>query len=161
MLRKLTNGIPDLMASFRNNIDDFNKDICFVGTALFSRGQDLGNLLPQIFATYIYCSLDNVPFTRYIEMLENQYNNGPLNLEPKDLMHKIEVKYNQINDKLKLKGKSKLEGPILVLKSEIKKLKAVAAITNTKYVVTVKCSERSCEIPNWMKTPPKNGKLYK
>ena len=87
-------GIPDLMASFVINISDFNKDIRFFGNDLHTRGEDPENLLPQLFETYADCSLDNGPFTRYIEMLEDKYNNGTLNLESKDLKDKIELKYN-------------------------------------------------------------------
>ena len=41
-------------------------------------------------------------------MLENQYINGTLNLEYKDLMEKAEVKYNDLNDKVNFKGKYKV-----------------------------------------------------
>ena len=87
-------GIPDLMASFVKNISDFNKDIRFVGNDLHTRGEDPENLLLQLFETYADYSLDNGPFTPYIEMLENKYNNGTLNLESKDFMDKTEVKYD-------------------------------------------------------------------
>ena len=69
LLGKLTTGMPDLMASFGNNIDDFSNEIHSVGTALRARGNYPGNLLSQIFATYADCSLYNGPFTRYIDML--------------------------------------------------------------------------------------------
>ena len=42
-------------------------------------------------------------------MKENQYNNGTLNLESKDIMDKVEIKYNEIKDKIKFKGKYKVE----------------------------------------------------
>ena len=70
LLRKLTTGMPDLMDQFGNNINYFNKDILSVGTTLRARGQDPGNLLLQLFATYADCSSDHGPFTQYIEMLE-------------------------------------------------------------------------------------------
>ena len=38
-------------------------------------------------------------------MLENKYNDGTLKLESKDLMDKSKVKYNELKDKLKFKGK--------------------------------------------------------
>ena len=44
------------------------------------------------FSTHDYCSLDIGPFAQYVEMLENQYNNGTLNLESKDLVDKAEIK---------------------------------------------------------------------
>ena len=60
-----------LMASFRNNIADFNKNILSIWNALWERGEDPGNLLLQILATYADSSPDNGPFTHYIEILEN------------------------------------------------------------------------------------------
>ena len=54
----------------------------------FAHGEEMGNLLPQIFATYYDCIPDNVPFTRYIEILENKYNNGTQKFWYKDLMYK-------------------------------------------------------------------------
>ena len=63
--------MPDLMASVGNNIANFNNKMLYVGTYLRSRGEDSGNLFPQIFATYSDCSSDNVPFTCYIHILEN------------------------------------------------------------------------------------------
>ena len=81
-------GMPDFMVSFVNNIADFNKYIQSIGNALCARGEDMGNLLPSLFTTYTDCISDNGPFTRYIEMLENQYNDGTQKLEPKDIMDK-------------------------------------------------------------------------
>ena len=52
-------------------------------------------------------------------MMENQYKNGTLNLESKDLMDKEEIKYNELRNKIKFKGNSKVEDPILALKAEI------------------------------------------
>ena len=68
------NGIPDLMASFGNNISDFNRDTRSIGASLRARGEDPGNLSPKLFATYDYFSLDNGIYIRYIEIMENQYN---------------------------------------------------------------------------------------
>ena len=161
LLRNLTTGISDLMAQFGNNIDYFNTYILYVGTDICARWDDLGNLLPQLFANYDDCISYNGPFTCYIEMLENHYNDGTLNLEYKDLMYKAEVNYNQLKDKLKFKVKSKVEYLILALNSEIEELKDTATATNTKYVGTVKGSIRICYITNWMNNPPNNGKFYK
>ena len=72
LLGTLTNLIPDIMASFGNNIFIFNKDLCSFGTVICARGEDLRKLLPQIFATYADCSSYNGPFTRYIDILGNQ-----------------------------------------------------------------------------------------
>ena len=76
-------------------------------------------------------------------------------------MDKAEVKYNEIKDNLKFKEKYKVEDPIIALKYEIDELKAAAIFTKTKYVVPGKVGERSRDITNWTKTPPKNEKLYK
>ena len=94
-------------------------------------------------------------------MLENQHSDGTLNLESKDFMDKAEVKYNNIKDKIKFKGNSKLEDPILALKAEIEELKAASTVTKKKYVVPGKGGGRSHNIPNRMKNPPKNGKIHK
>ena len=115
--------------------------------------------MPQLFATYDDCSSDNGPFTCYIEILENQYNNGKIKLESKDLMYKLEVTYNDLKDKIKFKGNSKLEDPILSLKAEIEELKDVATVTKKKYGVPGKVSGRRCEIPNWTNNTPNNGKI--
>ena len=92
-----------LTEPFGNNIYDFNKYIRSIGTDICEYGEDPGNLLLKIFATC--CSINNGPFKRYIEMLENKYNDGTLKLESKDLMDKSKVKYNELKDKLKFKGK--------------------------------------------------------
>ena len=76
-------------------------------------------------------------------------------------MYKSEINYNDIKDKLKFKGNSKVEYPIPALKSEIEELKAVATAIKTKYVFPGKGNNKSSEIPSWMKTPPKNVKFYK
>ena len=96
-------GIADLMASFGNNISKINKQIFSVGTAICAKKEETGKLLMQLFATYADCSQDNEPFTHYIEILENKYNDGTLNLLSKDLMYKEEVQYNKIKDKHKFK----------------------------------------------------------
>ena len=62
----------------------------------------------QLIATYSDCSSDNGQFPGYIEFLENQYNNGTIHLESKYLMDKEILKYNELKDKLKLKGNSKV-----------------------------------------------------
>ena len=79
-------GMTDLMESLGNGISNFNKEIRSVGTSIFARGGNPVNPLPKLFATYDNFSFHNGPFARYIEMLENQYNNRTLNLKPKDLM---------------------------------------------------------------------------
>ena len=76
-------------------------------------------------------------------------------------MDKSEVKYDKIMDKLKFKGYSRIEDPILELKPEIEELKAAVNVTKTKYIVPGKGSIRSHDVTNWMNTTPKNGKLYK
>ena len=63
-------------------------------------------------------------------MMENQYNNGKLNLESNDLMDKTEIQYNKLKGKLKFKWKSKVEDLILELKAEKEKLKSTT--TDTK-----------------------------
>ena len=70
LLRNLTTGVPDLIASFENNISAFNKYISYSVTAVCARGEDPGNLLTQLFATYADCSLYIGTFTRYIKILE-------------------------------------------------------------------------------------------
>ena len=104
LLGKLTTEMADIMASFGNNIYGFNKEIWYIGTELCARGEDPGNLLPQLFKTYYDCSTDNGPFTCYIEILENQYNDGTLNLEYKDIMDNSEVEYNNLKDKIYFNG---------------------------------------------------------
>ena len=101
-----------LMASFGNNIANFNKDTHSIGTDLLAHREDPGNLLPHLFATYYNCSLDNGPFKHYIEILENLYNCGTINLESKYLIDNAEVKYNNLKDNLKLKRSSKVEDPM-------------------------------------------------
>ena len=121
-IRKLTTGVPELMVSLGNIIADFNKQIWSVGTDIFAHEQDPGNLFPQLFATYADCSSDNGPFTKYIEILDNQYNNGTHKLESKDINQKAKVEYNKLKDKVKFEGNSKVKDPVLTLKAEIEKL---------------------------------------
>ena len=58
--------------------------------------------------TYTDCSSDIGSFTRYIDILENQYSVRTLNFESNDIMYKEEVNYNNHDDKLKFKGKSEV-----------------------------------------------------
>ena len=88
LLGKLMTGISYIMVSFGNNIANLNKDIRSIGNAIFACGEDPGNLLLQIFATYPDCSLDNGPFACCIDIMENQYKNGTLNLVSNDLTNK-------------------------------------------------------------------------
>ena len=119
LIRKLMTGIPDLMLSFGNNISNFIKEIRSVETDIHARGEDPGNLFLKLFTTYDDCSSDNGPFTCYIFMLENQYNNTTLKFYSKDFMYEAEVKSNEIKDELNFKGNSKVEDQILTLKAEI------------------------------------------
>ena len=63
--------MPYLMESFGSTITNFNKDIRSIGTYLCAHGEDTGNLLPHLVATYADYGSDNVPFTCYIEILGN------------------------------------------------------------------------------------------
>ena len=113
LLETITAGISYLMASFGNNIAIFNKETCSIGTDLHAHGYKTGKILLQLFATYDDRSSDNGPFTRYIETLENHYNDGTINLKWKDIMDKEKVKYNKLKDKIKFNGSYKAEDPIL------------------------------------------------
>ena len=75
--------------------------------------------MTQIYATYADRSLDNLPLTGYIEMLEDQYNDGTRHLYSKDLMAKTEVNYNDIKSELKFRVNSKIQYLMLALKDEI------------------------------------------
>ena len=88
LLVKLTTGMTDIMALLGKNISGLNNETRTVGNDLSSCGGGACNLLPHIFTTFSDCSSDNGPFTCYIEMLENQYNDGTINLESKDIMDK-------------------------------------------------------------------------
>ena len=47
------------------------------------------------------------------------------------------------------------------MKDEIEELKDAETSTKTKYFVPGEGSDRISDITNYMKTPPKNGKIYK
>ena len=76
------------MASFGNNIANFNKDVCSNGTAICAHKEDQVNILMQLFVTYDDWCLYNGPFTGYVDIMENQYNDGKISLESKYLMDK-------------------------------------------------------------------------
>ena len=80
VLVKLMTVLPYLIELFGNNIANFNEYTRFVVTYLCSSGDELCNLLMQVFVTYSDCSLDKDHFTRYIDMLKNKYNDRTLNL---------------------------------------------------------------------------------
>ena len=96
------------------------------------------------------------PFTLYIKIMENHYNNGTLKLESKDLTEKEEFKYNKLKDKVMFKVKSRVEYPVLALEAEIEDIKST--VTKTKSLNPGKGGGRNHEIPKWMKSPPKDGK---
>ena len=54
-----------------------------------------------------------------------------------------------------------MEEPIPAFKAEIYKIKSAAAVTKKKYTVPGNVIGRNFEINNSIKTPPKNGELYK
>ena len=63
LIQKLTTGMTDLMLSLGNNITNFNKNICSVGTDICAHEEDPCNILLQIFTTNAECSLENFTYT--------------------------------------------------------------------------------------------------
>ena len=129
LLGKLTTGIPYLIESFGNNILLYLLELISVHVGRIRTTSYCSSSQPILIVVS-----ENGPFTCYIEMPENKYNNGTLNLEPNDLIYNTEVNYKKLKYKLKFKGNSKLEYPILALNSEIEELKAVMTVTK-KYML--------------------------
>jgi hypothetical protein len=137
---KVTTGMPNIMAAHSNNITAFNAEVDEIIQKLEARGKG-GNdldLTPQLFTTYLGCATSDAPFYRYIENLENSYNEGSINLTTKTLMEKAETKYEEIKDKAKLAvggGKARLEGDhdIVALRTEISALKSQVAVSRGKH----------------------------
>ena len=55
-------------------------------------------------------------------------------MEFKDLTDTVKIKYNDIKNKLKFKGNSKVEDPITAFKDEIEELKAAETAANKNFV---------------------------
>ena len=92
-------------------------------------------------------------------MLENKYNYGTLNLESKDILEKEKFKYKNLNYRVKCKGHSNIEDPVLALKAKTEYIKA--EFTKTKAFGPGKGGDRSCKTTKRIKNNYKNGKLLK
>jgi hypothetical protein len=95
---KLTAGLPSIMNANANNIMTFNTEIREIQQKLRAQGEDPSNIIPQLFAVYQGCEGEETAFFRFVEYLENDYNNGSV-LTATDLMYKAEEKYKEIKER--------------------------------------------------------------
>jgi hypothetical protein len=95
---KLTAGLPGIMHANANNIMTFNTEVREIQQRLRSQGQDPSSIIPQLFAVYQGCEGEETAFFRFVEYLENDYNNGAV-LTSVDLMYKAEEKYKEIKER--------------------------------------------------------------
>ena len=119
---KLTAGMPEIMAGHGNNIVDFNNSVRAIQATLRARGQDPDFILPQLFAVYSTCEGGDSPFGRFIEFLENSYNNG-VDMDSEALMNKAEEKYEELTERHLMKTVKKND-EIVALKAQIEELVA-------------------------------------
>ncbi len=95
---KLTAGLPSIMHANANNIMTFNTEVREIQQKLRAQGQDPSFIVPQLFAVYQGCEGEETASFRFVEYLENDYNNGAL-LTSVDLMYKAEEKYKEIKER--------------------------------------------------------------
>jgi hypothetical protein len=132
---KLTMGLPGIMAGHSNNIQLFNRDVKVIQEDLRARGQDLDNIIPQLFSTYYNCEGTNSPLGRFIDFLENSYNAGTA-MMASDLMRQVEEKYKELTERQLVQGPKKDEEIIAPSRQSSKRSRrpqsATAVRTETK-----------------------------
>ena len=118
---KLTAGLPMIMETHANNIMKFNTEVRKIQQTLRARGEDASYIVPQLFSVYQACEGSDTPFYRYIEYLENSYNEGA-ELDSESLMYKAEEKYKEIVERQEwTSGKGK-PADIVALETKIEEL---------------------------------------
>lgn len=168
LMGKVTTGMPNIMAAHSNNITAFNAEVNEIIQKLEARGKGGAelDLTPQLFTTYQGCSTSDAPFYRYIETLENAYNDGSTNLTTKTLMEKAEIKYEELKDKAKLTmgGKTNLSADtdVVALRAELDELKSQVAVSRGKQDANRRSNRGSGRNPPaWVTEKPVDGKLVK
>jgi hypothetical protein len=147
---KLTTGLPDLMAGHSNNVQLFNRDVKALQENLRARGQNPDNIIPQLFSTYYNCEGTNSPLGRYIEYLENAFNNG-MDLNSNELMFKVEEKYKELKERHQIHGQKKDE-ELVALKAQLEEYKK-----NPKRGGGNSESDDKKKKLKWMFVKPKDG----
>ena len=118
---KLTSGMPMIMETHTNNIMKFNNEVRKIQQTLRARGEDASYIVPQLFSVYQSCEGSDTPFYRYIEYLENSYNEGAV-IDSESLMFKAEEKYKEIVERQEwTSGKGK-PADIVALETKIEEL---------------------------------------
>jgi hypothetical protein len=118
MWGKLTSGMPAIMASHGNDIFKFNTSVRAIQVNLRARGQDPEAIVPQLFQVYASCEPDDSPFSRYIEYVENQFNEGT-DMDAVDLMSKAEEKYKELVDRQLFKSAKGGTNDLVVLQTKL------------------------------------------
>ncbi len=153
---QLTSGMSQIMASQGNNIKAFNQEIKSIVRKLAQRGHPPGDLLPQLMLTYKDCEAKDSPFYRYMENLNNNYNDGHLALTADDLMLKAENKYKELLEDQQCNGKPK-PNTIVALESQIADLTKIIK-ENTTVDPEKTPTRRNRKPPAWVNKPPAEGK---
>ena len=98
---KLTAGFPAIMSRHGNNVKSFNKKINEIQKRLSLYGKRPEEILPQLFSTYNSSETEGL-FVRYMEQLENPYNNGHMAIAGDTHVMKLdETKYEEMVEKSK------------------------------------------------------------
>ena len=91
---------------------------------LRSRGQDPSRIVPQLFSTYLACEAEDTPFYRYIEYLENSFNEGA-NYDSETLMFKAEEKYKELVERHQIKSGKGKPDDMIALQAQVAELTEV------------------------------------
>ena len=86
-----------------------------------ARGQDPSKIVPQLFTTYLGCEAEDTPFYRYIEHLENNYNDGTV-YDTETLMFKAEEKYKELVERQAYKSGHDKPDDMVALQAQVAQL---------------------------------------
>lgn len=171
MLRKKIAKLADEMRTvYKGNVRDFNVYVAEQRDQLLGRGQTVEELITHLFEAYTTGVPDD-EFRRYIETLQDKYDDGDVSIEPDMLMRKALNKYDIIMQRKEGSGENYQR--VLALSSETKDAsqhikdfiiylqdpdkfpQANAAVTKSPPAKSSKPFVK--RFPEWKKVPPKDS----
>ncbi|CAB9525983.1 unknown protein [Seminavis robusta] len=158
---KITAGMPSMMEERGNNILKFNDDVRSVQKQLRARGENPEHLIPQLLSVYANCEDEDTPFHRYIETVENNYNEGTLELTTDTLMHKADQKYKDLIEKDMFRGSTKKDEAIVALTTKMEELMdtcdKLKSSGGSNHKSNNGSSNKYRKPPAWVYQEPNNG----
>lgn len=167
MLRKKIGRLPHTMRhEFKGNVREFNAYVVEQKNQLLGRGQEVSELLTQLFDAYLH-GVDDDEFHRYIETYQNQFDDG-IDITPEKLMSIALTKYDTIMQRKE--SNIETEQRVMALQAqttkneEVSALKDKIAVLEANYAASInkgnnnnnKANKNNAtkKIPAWKKVAP-------